>query len=655
MTDKHIAIEPILTSFALSLPMPGSKSYANRAIIAACLSQGSTTIHNATPCDDVTLMVENLQKMGFALTWANEQSGELHIQGGIPTISPSKNDGYTKLDCRNAGTTLRFLTSLACIVPGRWEITGSERMRHRPVGDLVRALQSLGAQVEATGDCPPLRIQGGTLRGGSVALDASKSSQFLSALLLIAPVLSEGLHISLTSTLASPSYVDLTENILKTFGVKITHNTETNHESRITNYDIRPGKYTSPGTLAIEGDWSAAGAWLVLSMLTGSSVDYTNLDPQSLQGDRMFVDGLRMLMEPGDFTVDCTDLPDQVMNLALFAAFRKGTTIITGAKNLRLKECDRLQVITQELRKAGIDIAEQDDGLIIRGLPRSQIIKLHSARLPSSPIRSGGSKTSAPAEDVSTGGNASRQCIMLDPHDDHRMAMVFGVLGCIVPGISVKDPGCVSKSYPRFFQDLAAARSHGKPIVIVGMRGSGKSSLARRLGAKKGLPVLDVDAQFVARHGPIADFVKEHNWEAFRAEEERIIAECVKPGCIVALGGGAVESAHTRVLLKERAIVIWMQMSERGTIERLTLTKRPPLTDLPLEQEVPQVLARRDPLYRELATIILPERTPFSAHISFVIRELLAYTASYDPLSRRFSYRSDKVAPGHSPRRRSRR
>lgn len=587
-----------MTPFSGSLALPGSKSYANRAIIAACLSQGRTLLTNATPCDDVVLMVRNLQAMGFALNWKDKERGELEIHGGMPK---ERKQGKTILDCENAGTTLRFLTSLACIVPGQWEITGNAHMRTRPIGDLVKALQSLGAQIEDVDGSPPVRITGAAMRGGDVLLDASKSSQYLSSLLLIGPLLHDGLRLSLSSTLASPSYIDLTVSIMNTFGVQVSRDQKTELKN---TYCVQSNKYASVDTLMIEGDWSAAGAWLVLSALSGSRLDYTNVDPKSLHGDRALVDGLKALMEPGDFTLDCSDLPDQVMNIALFAAFRQGTTTIVGAKNLRLKECDRLRVTTQEFSKVGIDITEHDDGLIIRGR------KPHTKGL-----------------------------VLLDPFDDHRMAMAFGILGSLVPGIQIKNPDCVSKSYPSFFHDLERIKARSKPIAIVGMRGAGKSSLARRVGSLAHRRVVDTDHEIRSLHGQIDVFVQQKGWPAFRFEEEKVVAAHLKPGCVLALGGGAIESQSTRDLLKQKAVTIWVQMSEKGSIQRLRETKRPPLTDLPLEEEVRQVLVKRNPLYNDVATIAVPEDIPFSRQPQFVLAELRAFMASYDVHTRRFLYR----------------
>lgn len=572
--ESMMHILPFPLPFRSKISLPGSKSLANRAIIAACCTPGTTVIQNATLCSDVRLMIESVKQMGFLVSIDDESLGTITIVGGLP-----KEPREAELFCGNAGTTVRFLSSLACLVPGQWVITGDERMRTRPMKHLVEALRSLGADIEATGDCPPLRIRGGSMRGGLVSLDASVSSQYLSSLLLVGASLPEGLTVALTSSIASPSYVELTIAVLRSFGITV-------ERGSASQFHVPHQPFRSPQTYAVEGDWSAAGAFLVLSALTGGSIDYTNLNPHSTQGDRALVDALKLLSSPGDFHLDCTDVPDQVMNLAVFAAFRTGTTTITGAKNLRVKECDRLAVLTHELSSIGVAITQHEDGVVVRG---------------GSPLKAG---------------------ITLDPHDDHRMAMAFAVLGMLGRGVSITNPSCVAKSYPSFFRDLMTVRRSGIPIVIIGMRGAGKSNLGRKLASALGLSFLDLDREIERESGmPIPEFVRINGWDAFRTNEEQAATRCLHSGHVVALGGGAIESAITRQRLTE-CIVIWMQMSAQGTVRRLTLTKRPPLTNLPLQDEVTQVLARRDPLYRACADVILPERVSFQRQIPFILAAL---------------------------------
>ena len=254
---------PVTRPFDLLLDLPGSKSTANRALIAAVLAEGRTVLEHATPCDDVAAMVDNLQHMGFRLSWLDRDHGRLLVEGGLPATP-----GTAVLDCGNAGTTLRFLTSLCALVPGDWTLTGSPRMRERPIGPLVHALRRLGAEIEDHDGCPPLRIRGGTLRSGTTVLDASVSSQFASSLLLVAPAVPGGVAVEIQNPASQP-YLELTREVMTAFGV------------------TRDGEsYRSPGRFAVEGDWSAIGAFLVLAELTGSQVRGRNLDELSRQADR---------------------------------------------------------------------------------------------------------------------------------------------------------------------------------------------------------------------------------------------------------------------------------------------------------------------------------------------------------------------------------
>ncbi len=597
------------------LTLPGSKSHANRAILCACLAEGTTLIRHATPCDDVVVMVENLQKMGFDLHWMHRARGELKIVGGMPhsslTPSPSPEGRGEVLDCHNAGTALRFLLSLAALQPGEWVLTGDEHMRKRPIADLTHALRSLGAEISDTNGCPPITIVGGTVTGSKVRLKASVSSQYLSSLLMIAPCFPQGLTIEVDGPLTSSGYVDLTEKVMKDFGVQI--------ERTSNSFIVRHQKYHSPtpkgaGTCPeddrrvwpaafyeIEGDWSAAGAWLVLNEITGSKISFTNLDPQSLQSDRALPQAIKLLHGKGDRIIDCSAIPDQVMNLALLAAFRNGKTTITGAANLRHKECDRLAVITSELRKTGIRISELSDGLII--IP------------PPQPF-------------LRCGGGTPQTVIVLDPHHDHRMAMCFAILGLKRGGIEVRNPECCAKSYPQFFTHLKSILHLSRPIAIVGMRAAGKSGLARQLASRLKLSYVDIDAVFMKEHGPIKDFVIQKGWPAFRSAEEKLVEAFLSPSTIVSLGGGATESKKTRELLKKKAIVIWIQATKVDLINRLRSGKRPSLTDLPLDQEVHKLLVERAPNYKEVAHIMIPPGMPYAAQAPFAVKALRAFVSS---------------------------
>ena len=591
MTSRPVTITPLEQPFDAAFTLPGSKSHANRAIIAACLTNGTTVLKNATPCDDVALLVENVQKMGFKVQWIDRDAGILKIMGGLPTpvvgalhATPLQRAGMTTLDCGNAGTTLRFLTALACVTPGEWIVTGNERMQKRPIGDLTSALRMLGAEIEDNCGYPPLRIRGSLLPGGAVTLDASRSSQFLSALLLIAPVLKNGLTVKLTSTLTSSDYITLTKKVMRDFGVKVEHARNIFH--------IRPTHYSLPTTHSVvEGDWSASGAFLVLQELTSSRIAFSNLHQKSSQADAKLPVIIQKLRCTGKRVIDGSQCPDQVMNIAVLAAHRHGQTVIQNIGNLRIKECDRLMVITRELRKAGVDIKDAHDSLTIRG----------SAKL---------------------------RAVTLNPEDDHRMAMAFAILGSMHSGIRIQNPDCVRKSYPAFFQDLKKLQDSPRCVAIIGMRGAGKSTLGKNLARKLHMHHIDIDDVFIKNRGDIGKFVKKHGWAAFRRDEEQIIQEALAPGRIISLGGGAIESASTRKSLMERSVVVWLKPTQAELIARLKKLGRPPLTKLPLEEEVKKVLKKRTPLYASVAQITVPE-TLKEAPLATLVASLLQAKCSW--------------------------
>ncbi len=560
------------------LSLPGSKSHANRAIICACLASGRTIIRNSTPCDDVLVMVDNLKRIGFNVRWINEQKGELRIEPGIPK------GGKATLDCHNAGTTLRFLTSVASLVPGEWIVTGDNHMKRRPIGDLTKALRSLGAVITDKGGCPPLEIRGGTLRDRAVRLKADISSQYLTSLLLIGPLLADGLAVELAGALASSGYIDLTEKTMKDFGVQIRRKENT--------FFVQHCRYTTPVTYEIEGDWSAAGSWLVLEALTGSMIRMPNLWTNSTQSDRKLPDVIKRLKKPGDMTLNCSEIPDQVMNLCVFAAFRKGAVTFTNIANLRTKECDRIHVIATELKKVGVDICERGDDLVVRGA--GSLAKIAKSAVP----------------------------VMLDPHDDHRMVMAFAIFGLLRGNLTIRNPDCVRKSYPTFFMDLEKIIGATRPITVVGMRGVGKSALGRKLARKLGMTHIDSDHEFEKKHGPIRDFIAQKGWNAFRKKEEEVIASSLRSGSVLSLGGGALTSAKTRKLIKEKTIAVWLQARESDLIKRLQSGKRPPLTDLPLAEEVRKFLLERGPHYREVAAIEISPTVRFSEQVPCVLKSL---------------------------------
>ena len=574
--------EPFDVAFAL----PGSKSIANRAIVAACLGHGEVVIEHATACDDVVCLVEGMQCLGFDIDWIDRHAGRLRVRGGMPT-----SDGANDLDGGMAGTATRFLISVAACTPGTWTITGDPRMRRRPVATLVRAWQSLGVPIEylgVSGDELPVMIKGGELPTDvehHVVLEEGASSQFLTSMLLVGSVIG-GLEITTRGEVPSIEYVDLTIDVLSRFGRTV--------ERSGKRWRVGGETRSSPAHYAVEGDWSAAGAFTVLAEMTGSRFVGTNLSAESRQADRAVIDHVRALCGDGDRVLDLSATPDQFMNLAVLAARRPGRTRFVGLANLRTKECDRLAVTVRELRRAVVDIRETVDG-------------------------------------VDVVGPATLWTTRFDPERDHRMVMAFAVLGAISVDMAIDDPECVAKSYPHFFDDLERLYDHPSAIAVVGMRAAGKSTFARHLGRVIDRDVVDLDEAFEAEHGSITSFVESHGWERFRAAESEVLRRELRPGRIVATGGGVVDHEESIAQLRDGAFVVWIDTPIEIIRERLADDenenenendgRRPSLTGAPPTDEVEEVLQRRRPIYADLSDVRLAADVDLDEQVRLVREE----------------------------------
>jgi 3-phosphoshikimate 1-carboxyvinyltransferase len=580
-TDPPVRpVETLPSPSDARLVLPGSKSEANRVLVAAALSGQRVLVEGATPCDDVRHLVKGLAALGHEAVFEDVASGRVRV-------GPRRADGPTRgeLYCGNAGTALRFLVSVAAITPGEWTLTGDEHMRRRPIEPLLEAWRALGADVASTDGCPPVRVVGGARRGGRTRLDASLSSQFLSSLLLVGPSLAEGLTIEFTGALASEEYAQLTLDVLSRFGAV--------SELAPGGARVRPGRNSVVEHTYVGGDWSAMGVWTCLDALTGSRVTAVNLRPNSGQADEALPGALALLDRDGDVVVDVARYPDQFINLAVCAARRSGTTRFTGGANLRIKECDRIAVTARELTRLGVDVRELPDGLEVRGAAR---------------LRPG----------------------VVDPESDHRVAMAFVLAGLLSPGISIADPDCVGKSYPTFWDDLERVRAAGRCVAVVGMRGAGKSTFARALAERSGRRLFDTDSVFEQRFGPIPAWVAAHGWEAFREQEAFLVEEALAPGNVAALGGGALGRGESRALVRERAVVFWLEASLELLRSRLAPdTTRPSVTGAAVLDELPALLDQRRPHFQALAHHVLPADAELDEQVERAVA-LLAAPCRFD-------------------------
>jgi 3-phosphoshikimate 1-carboxyvinyltransferase len=406
--------------------VPGSKSLTNRALVVAGLARGKSRLSNVLHSDDTRYMMSHLRTLGIALHAFDD---EVEIEGLGGNFQPV----YASLFCGNAGTTVRFLTALCTLVPGTQVVTGDPRMQARPIRDLVDALTGLGVDIACVDGCPPVTVRSASLPGGRVQVHANLSSQYVSALLMVAPYAQQPIILEVAGEMVSETYIALTCEVMSAFGVAVDR--PDRHHFHI------PQQHYQGRHFAIEGDATSAGYWWALAASTASRVRVNNIQLASQQGDMellpilerigctisrqegVVVQGPERLQSPG--VVDMNRLPDGVMTLAVLAALAEGETRIVNVANLRVKESDRLAALVTELRRIGIAAEELSDGIRIQGG------QPHGA-------------------DIET-------------YADHRMAMSFAILGARVPGIRIGTPECVSKSYPTFFEELQAVHaSHAR-------------------------------------------------------------------------------------------------------------------------------------------------------------------------------------------------
>jgi 3-phosphoshikimate 1-carboxyvinyltransferase len=424
MQDQRTII-PFAQPVRGSICPPGSKSITNRALACAALAEGTSVLTGALDSDDTRVMIAALVQLGIAIA-TDEARQKLTVTGCGGKIPHDR----AKLFVGNSGTTVRFLTPLVALGQGTYTLDGVPRMRERPIQDLLDALAQLGvtAQCDLGNRCPPVTISARGLRGGKVTIRGDISSQFLSGLLMAAPYAAGPLEIALSGNLVSQPYVRMTLGVMRAFNVDVP-------EGDLTRFTVpAPGGYVGQ-TYEIEPDASAASYFWGAAAITGGEITVRGLDQHSLQGDVAFCDclakmGCAVTYGKGTTTVqggilhgievNMNAISDTVPTLAAVALFAEGPTTIRGVEHIRHKETDRIAAVATELRKLGATVEEYTDGLkVIPG-----------------PFR-----------------GAS-----IDTYDDHRMAMSFALVGLKQPGVIINDPGCTSKTYPRFFEDLESLR-----------------------------------------------------------------------------------------------------------------------------------------------------------------------------------------------------
>ena len=420
MTDV-IEIQPT-GPIQASIRPPGSKSITNRALVCAALAEGESVLTGALDSEDTRVMLAGLGRLGLDVVH-DAQQRTVWITGCAGKPPASAADLYVA----NSGTTVRFLTAMVALGNGTFRLDGTERMRERPIQDLLDALRQLGvdAQSEQPGGCPPVVVRAKGLSGGKATIAGDISSQYLSGLLMAAPCALAPVEIVVEGTLVSRPYIDMTLAVMRAFGARV----ETAGTDRFVI--PAPQRYAAR-RYAIEPDASAASYFFAAAAITGGRVTVEGLSRDSLQGDVAFCDCLARMgceVEYGadqitvvgrplrGIDVDMNAISDTAQTLAAVALFADGPTLIHNVAHIRHKETDRLAALATELRKFGALVEEGPDRLRITPKP------LHAATI--------------------------------DTYDDHRMAMSMALVGLATPGVVIRDPGCVAKTYPGFFNDLA--------------------------------------------------------------------------------------------------------------------------------------------------------------------------------------------------------
>ena len=431
MGDDVRAVEPLAEPPDATVRVPGSKSLTNRALVAAALASGTSTLEGALFADDTEAMIAALDALGLDLDAQPERQRVVvtGCGGRVP-------DGPAHLDVRLSGTTARFLAPLLALGSGRYVLDAAGPFRARPMGTVLDAVARLGATVEPLGRAGhlPAVIHADRARGGRLEVAGDVSSQFLSGLLLAGPAMPDGLEVTLTTELVSAPYVELTLGVMEAFGAAARRTDERTFEV--------PGDGYRATTYRVEPDASAATYLLAAAAITGGRVRVAGLTRHATQGDAAFADVLAAMgaevVRDAHGTevvgtgrlhgvdVDLADLSDTAQTLAAVAVFADSPTRVRGIGFIRRKETDRIHAVVTELRRCGIEAHEEDDGFVIHpGRPTPTVVATY---------------------------------------DDHRMAMSFALLGLVAPGIAIADPGCVAKTFPDYFEVLDALRGE-RPVT----------------------------------------------------------------------------------------------------------------------------------------------------------------------------------------------
>jgi 3-phosphoshikimate 1-carboxyvinyltransferase len=439
-----MTISPI-KSLDGTVTLPGSKSLSNRCLLLAALSEGNTKVENLLESDDIRYMLEALDKLKVPAERDADDSTAVTVTGQAgPINSLVGEDEALDLFLGNAGTAMRPLAAALCMGKGKFVLDGVERMRERPIADLIDGLVQLGADVSCVAEtgCPPVTINANGLKGGKASISGKMSSQFLSSLLMASPAVDGDVTISIKDELISAPYVSLTIGLMKKFGVNVQ--IEGDMDGTPSFHIPSTEKYVSPGSILVEGDASSASYFIAGAAITGGTITVRGCGSESVQGDVAFADvmeqmGAKVTWAPESITVtrdpdiklkgvdvDCGKIPDAAMTLAIAALFAEGPTTIRNVYSWRLKETERMKAIVAECTKLGGTVEEFRDYCIIH-----------------------------PPKDNKLNDN-----VLIETYDDHRMAMTFSLAACGGVDVRIHDPGCTAKTFPTYFDLLGEIATH---------------------------------------------------------------------------------------------------------------------------------------------------------------------------------------------------
>jgi len=599
-----VILEPLKQPVQAAVTVPGSKSYTIRALLLAALTPKANgqpvKVLNPLSSDDGQAILHCLNTLGIKTSIKEENHVHwIEVQNGVNEIQP----GDYELDANLSAATLRFLLALSAVIPGRQTLFGKAGLNNRPVRDLVESLRAIGADIEylEREGYPPVRVNSSRIETTRLQVSGATSSQYISALMMIAPQIQAQNHgqeitIELLDDPVSKPYLEMTRSILRDFGVTVD-----NHDFRQLTTPANQTYQTQ--SYAVEPDASSMAYFLAIAALTGSSITIRHIGEKSVQADMQFArilerlghrvewhaDELTLhgqpLAQTEPLLIDMEDCPDQAQTMAVLAAFMPCVTRIVGLQSLRVKETDRLAATANELTKMGIQIEEEVDALVIHG--------------------------------------GSPKAAKIATYGDHRMAMAFAVAGAKLSGLEIEDPAVVNKTYPNFWHDLRELGIGVQPvdpqnavpskIVLIGFMGAGKSAVAKQLAESLSLTLVEMDSEILKRSGRanITEIFEQDGETHFRALEANVAKDLVSAqNVIISCGGGVVMNEVNMQALSQSASVIFLDASLETIQARLVdADDRPLMRD---KTQFEPLFNLRQPLYRRFAhrTVHTDRQTP---------------------------------------------